>query len=318
MSDAPNSTDPVGGGEPLETEAPRRAASARFEVAGRDDLGMRDALDPATQSLGDALKLSYRILQAGIVALVVVFLFSGFQSVPEGFTGVKTLFGAVAGDEGEEQVQPGLQPFWPYPIGDLQVFEQRRTIRLDREFWPAAMRQGDERQKTIQEQIDSADPNSGLRPGSDGSLLTKDGDLVHAQFEAEYIVVDAVKYLESTAPQFGDRIVAAAVKQAAVEAASTFTLAEFTDTRDTVGPAVRERAQRTLDRLEVGIELASVRGTERIAPLTVQNRLREVQSARENSKGEVERARQNAVTILTQIAGGEVYSDLLALIRRYE
>jgi regulator of protease activity HflC (stomatin/prohibitin superfamily) len=318
MSDAPNSTDPVGGGEPLETEAPRRAASARFEVAGRDDLGMRDALDPATQSLGDALKLSYRILQAGIVALVVVFLFSGFQSVPEGFTGVKTLCGAVAGDEGEEQVQPGLQPFWPYPIGDLQVFEQRRTIRLDREFWPAAMRQGDERQKTIQEQIDSADPNSGLRPGSDGSLLTKDGDLVHAQFEAEYIVVDAVKYLESTAPQFGDRIVAAAVKQAAVEAASTFTLAEFTDTRDTVGPAVRERAQRTLDRLEVGIELASVRGTERIAPLTVQNRLREVQSARENSKGEVERARQNAVTILTQIAGGEVYSDLLALIRRYE
>jgi hypothetical protein len=50
----------------------------------------------------------------------------------------------------------------------------------------------------------------------------------------------------------------------------------------------------------------------------VQNRLREVQSARENSKGEVERARQNAVTILTQIAGGEVYSDLLTLIRRYE
>ncbi|MEY5031911.1 MAG: hypothetical protein RL354_942, partial [Planctomycetota bacterium] len=60
MSDAPNGTDPVGGGAPLETEAPRRAASARFEVAGRDDLGMRDALDPATQSLGDALKLSYR------------------------------------------------------------------------------------------------------------------------------------------------------------------------------------------------------------------------------------------------------------------
>jgi hypothetical protein len=29
MSDAPNSTDPVGGGEPLETEAPRRERALR-------------------------------------------------------------------------------------------------------------------------------------------------------------------------------------------------------------------------------------------------------------------------------------------------
>ena len=319
MTADPNSgsdgLDPV---EPMEVEAPRRAASARFDVAGRDDEGMRDALDPATQSLGDALKLSYRILQAGIVALVIVFLFSGFQSVPEGFTGVKTLFGSIAGRDGEEQVQPGLQPFWPYPIGDLQVFEARRVIRLDRQFWPAAMNQGDQRQKTLQEQIDSADPNAGLRPGADGSLLTKDGDLAHAQFEAEYVVSDAVKFLESTSPERADRIVTAALMQGAVEAASTLTLPEFTDTRDIVGPSVRERAQRTLDRLGVGIELMSVRATERIAPLTVQNRLRDVQTARENAKGEVERARQNAVTILTQIAGGEVYNDLLAMIREYE
>ena len=50
----------------LEVEAPRRAASARFDVAERGDAGFRDALDPATQSLGVALKLSYRILQAGM------------------------------------------------------------------------------------------------------------------------------------------------------------------------------------------------------------------------------------------------------------
>ena len=315
---AGSDADGASGLEPIEVEAPRRAASARFDIAAREDAGMRDALDPATQSLGDALKLSYRLLQVGIVALVIVFLFSGFQSVPEGSTGVKTLFGAIAGKDGEEQVQPGLQPFWPYPIGDLQVFEQRHTVRLDRQFWPASMSQGDQRQKTLQEQIDSADPNAGLRPGADGSLLTKEGDLAHAQFEAEYVIADAVKLLESTAPENADRIVVAALMQASVEAASTLPLAEFTDTRDLVGPAVRERAQRTLDRLQVGIELTSVRAAERMAPLAVQNRIREVQTAREYAKGEVERARQNAVTILTQIAGGEVYTDLLALIRQYE
>ena len=318
MTAGPNDPNAQGDLEPMEVEAPRRAASARFDVAEREDAGMRDALDPATQSLGDALKLSYRILQAGIVALVIVFLFSGFQSVEEGFTGVKTVFGRIAGAPGEEQVQPGFQPFWPYPVGDLQVFEQRRTLRLDRQFWPASMHQGDQRQKTLQEQIDSADPSAGLKPGSDGSLLTKEGDLAHAQFEVEYTIADAVKFLESTSPERADQIVTAALMQAAVETASTLTLPEFTDTRDIVGPSVRERAQRTLDRLSVGIELNSVRATERIAPLAVQNKFRDVQTARENAKGEVERARQNAVTILTQIAGGEVYNELLASIRQYE
>jgi regulator of protease activity HflC (stomatin/prohibitin superfamily) len=180
------------------------------------------------------------------------------------------------------------------------------------------MSQGDQRQKTLQEQIDTADASAGLKPGADGSLLTKEGDLAHAQFEAEYVIADAVKFLESTSPERADRIVMAALMQGAVEAASTLTLPEFTETRDMVGPAVRERAQRTLDRLGVGIELTAVRATERIAPLAVQSRFRDVQTSRENAKGEVERARQNAVTILTQIAGGEVYNELLAMIRQYE
>jgi hypothetical protein len=278
----------------LEVEAPRRAASARFDVAERGDAGFRDALDPATQSLGEALKLSYRILQLGILALVVMFLFSGFQSVREGFTGVKTLFGAIAGGEGEEQLQPGLQPFWPYPVGDLVVFEQKRVLRLDEQFWPAKRNQGDMTQKTMDQQIDSASEGAGLRPGGDGSLLTREGDLAHAQFEVEYMVADAVKFLEATSPANADRLVTATMMQAAVESASTLTLAE------------------------TGIALMSVRATERIAPYAVQNRLREVQVGRENAKGEVERARQDAVTMLTQIAGGEVYTQLLGMIREYE
>lgn len=319
MTTEPNGPSGPKGEEVEEAlDAPRRAASARFEVAQREDAGMREALDPATQSLGEALKLSYRILQVGILALVVMFLFSGFQSVNEGFTGVKTLFGAIAGKEGEEQLQPGLQPFWPYPVGDLVVFEQKRIVRLDDEFWPAKRNQGDLTQKTLDQQIETAEASAGLRPGSDGLLLTRDGDIVHARFEADYVVADAVKFLEATSPQAADRMVRAAMCQAAVEAASTLTLGEFTETRDLVGPAVRERAQRTLDRLASGIELAAVRAPERIAPLAVQNRLRDVQNQRESAKTEVERARQQAVTTLTQIAGGEVYVELLALIREYE
>ncbi|MFM7260582.1 MAG: hypothetical protein ACKO3W_08260, partial [bacterium] len=87
---SPETNEPEGpptGERPDAIDAPRRAASARFEVGAREDGGLRDALDPATQSLGEALRLSYRILQVGILALVVLFLFSGFQSVKEGDTG---------------------------------------------------------------------------------------------------------------------------------------------------------------------------------------------------------------------------------------
>jgi len=308
-------TDPLGQppqGEPI---APRRSASARFDVSAQGEESLREALDPATNSLGDALKLSYRILQLGIVVLLGAFLLSGFKSVNEGDTGVRTLFGAIAGRDGSEQLEPGFQPFWPYPIGELIVFQQStKGIPMSQDFWPAPMQQGDARQKTMQEQIDSATPDSGLRPGpigiGDGSLLTMDGDIAHARIEVSYEIVDAVKYLRAVNP--------AAVRQGAVEAASSLTLAEFTDTRDLLGPAITERAQRTLDRLNVGIRLTSVAPSDRMAPFAVENRYRDVQTGRENAKAVVERARQEAVKGLTEVAGGEVYVELLQLIRGYE
>jgi regulator of protease activity HflC (stomatin/prohibitin superfamily) len=317
-------TDPLGQGPGEEANsAPRRAASARFEVGASGQDSLREAFDPATHSLGDALKLSYRILQLGIVVLAISFLFSGFKSVNEGDTGVRTLFGAIAGKGGEEQLQPGFQPFWPYPIGELIVFpESSKGLSMSLDFWPASRAQGDARQKTLQEQIDSASVDAGLRPGSvgngDGSLLTKDGDIGHCRLEISYEIFDAVKYLSALNPAATDDVVKAAVRQGTVEAASTLTLAEFTDTRDLLGPAIAERAQRTLDRLAVGIRLTSVAATERMAPLAVQNRYRDVQTGRENAKAAVERARQEAVKTLTQVAGGEVYVELLKKIREYE
>jgi len=95
MTSAPNNPDGIGEPEPMEVEAPRRAASARFDVAGRGDEGMRDALDPATQSLGEALKLSYRLLQVGIVALVIVSLAPAVERLAVLYGGGFVLTGAT-------------------------------------------------------------------------------------------------------------------------------------------------------------------------------------------------------------------------------
>ena len=70
---------------PLQVEAPRRAASAQLVVEAEvgADAELREAMDPANQSLADALRLSYRVLQFVILALLALFLVSGFQRVDE-------------------------------------------------------------------------------------------------------------------------------------------------------------------------------------------------------------------------------------------
>src|SRR5262249_54239227 len=76
------------GGPP---EAPRRAASAQFIVDAEvgAEAAMREAMDPANQSLADALRLSFRVLQGVMVVLVILFVFSGVQTVEQGQSGVQ-------------------------------------------------------------------------------------------------------------------------------------------------------------------------------------------------------------------------------------
>ena len=91
-------------------EAPRREKSAEFTVVAgaASEADLRDAMDPANQSLTEALRLSYRVLQFAILALAVVFIFSGFETVRENRTGIRTLFGAIQGDGADAQISAGI------------------------------------------------------------------------------------------------------------------------------------------------------------------------------------------------------------------
>src|SRR5438034_10518924 len=80
-SDVPYETE----AEPMKVEAddlPRRAASARLVVDSQigSEAALREAMDPANQSLADALRLSFKVLQAVILVLVVLFLVSSCKT----------------------------------------------------------------------------------------------------------------------------------------------------------------------------------------------------------------------------------------------
>jgi regulator of protease activity HflC (stomatin/prohibitin superfamily) len=301
---------------PLVEDGPRRIASARFEVDVEPGsaAALREAMDPANQSLGEALRLSYRLLQVGILALIATFLLSGFQQVQDGSAGVKTLFGAIEGPVGDEALPPGLHPFWPYPVGEIVIVELRRTVDLGDAFWPR-YRGGI---TTLEAATEAADINRHLQPGDDGAVITADGDLGHLRLQAEYVVDDPVSLLRALPPDRLPGVVRRALERGVVAAAARLTLEELTEQREQPVLLIREESQRILDELRCGVRIVSVTAPERIAPLAVRRSFAQVQTSREQAKTAVERARQQVATILTAAAGQVAYSELIRLIGEYE
>lgn len=315
MSQVPGDPlDPVeGSDEPLQ---PRRGASATFNVAesAGQQAAMRQAMDPANESLAEALRLSYRVLQVAILVLVVVFFFSGFQSVSEGQTGVKTVFGAIVGEPGQEQLRPGLQPFWPYPVGEIVLVDQKRTVELRHEFWPK-LKPG---QTTVDQAMAATDKNEPLRPALDsGTVITGDGDLAHVQVIAEYTVDDAKRLLDELNPATTDTLVRSALMQATVQTAAQFTLTELLESRDVPAQVLRTIAQESLNKLKCGIQISSVTIPQRIAPLAVKNLITQVAAGRQSASTAMEKARQ-AVNQTLVGAAGPGYAEFLKLIDAYE
>ncbi|MHC4589748.1 MAG: SPFH domain-containing protein, partial [Planctomycetota bacterium] len=249
---------PVEGLEPMEVEAqPRRAASARFVV--ETDVGseaaLREAMDPANQSLADALRLSFRVLQVVIVVLVVLFLISGFRTVQGGESGVMLRFGRIVEVDGREDLEPGLRRnLLPYPAGEFIIFDvENRAVNLADTFWPKIPAN-----MTLDRAIEHADVRSSLKPGEVGTVLTNDGDLAHFQLKAEYQIDDPVRYVKQLKLGDAGRIVELALQRAAVQAAVGLSLQELVDQPEEAAARIKQGAQGVLDSLDCGVQLTGV------------------------------------------------------------
>jgi regulator of protease activity HflC (stomatin/prohibitin superfamily) len=300
-------------------EGPRREKSAEFTVVAgaASEADLRDAMDPANQSLTEALRLSYRVLQFAILALAVVFIFSGFQTVRENRTGIRTLFGAIQGEGSDAQISAGLQPFWPYPVGEIITVPLKRTVSVEQSFWPNF----GSRSLTLEEATASAATSRPLLPGpvgkGDGTLILEGGDLAHCRMTGEYSIDDAVSFLVRFTPEQGDEVVKLVLEQAAIHTAAAMTLARFIEGDEAI-LEIRRRAQESLNELESGIRLVSISVTDRVPPLAVRRNVQNVQGARERAKIAVEIARRESTTILDDAAGASALADLIALIGDYE
>jgi len=250
---------------------------------------IEEPLDPANQSLSDALRLSFWFLKLVMFFLVIGFMLSGLVCVDQGEVVLVTRLGRLDGDPRK----PGLSWAWPYPIGEkTKVSTTLRNLSVD-SFW-LNLSEAD-KAKSLSE-VYARSP--GLDPKVDGALLTSDltGDLaiMHMQLNIQYRVSDETRVRaseEDPARRVSDVILFAlnvsdeqdllrgVIQNAAVAEAAKTTVDVLWKDAGRVASAVQVRAQTMLDQLETGIQLEKVAAPQSYFPLQAREEFNSVTNA---------------------------------------
>jgi membrane protease subunit HflK len=304
--------------EEMEVEQPRRAASAEFVVEGKvgSTAVMREAMDPANQSLADALRLSYRVLQAVMVVLIALFLVSGFQSIGDDQSGVMLRFGRIVEKDGKKSLDRGLQQSWlPYPAGEFVLFQVTNlSIDLGSVFWPE-LRPG-ETTEDAKERVAATDPISPSK--TSGSVLAQGGDIAHLQLSAKYEIADPAKFVTLLQPgRDGHSVVRLALQSATVRSVAETPLESLIERTDETKAQILQHAQAMLDGLDTGIQLQEVSLTRVQPALAIVKAFEEVQQARVQTENTVNYAKQAANETLLSTAGA-AWPKLFEFIEEYK
>ncbi len=317
MSQFNGDTPDAGAPNPAMMVARRRPASVNLRE--QSDGGVGAMMDPANQSLADALKITYRLLQLGMVALVVIFLLSGFQSIKNYEKGVRVTFGQV--DAGE--LDPGFRFSWPRPLGEIiRVPTGNESVDLRREFFPNLP--PDQVNKTLQELANSG--RGELKPEQDGYVVTRDLGVAHGRFTATWRRTNIRSNVQNIRADQELKLVQTAVMRGVVHASAQLSLGEFlygtpegdrTGTLPDATQLIQARANQTLEEMGAGIEVTNLTIQDRTPPLLLITEFNNVQTQQQKSQTEIEVARRTATETLSG-AAGEATEALLGQIAEYD
>ncbi|GAB4384847.1 MAG: hypothetical protein Kow0022_08710 [Phycisphaerales bacterium] len=270
-------------------------------------------MDPANQSLAEALRITYRIVQAAMVVLVFLFLFSGVQRIGEGERGIPLLFGRPTA----EQLDPGLHFSAPFPIGEIVKIDATTSkVELMRQYWPQVKAGGEE------DPIDRIPATTQLSPEKDGSLVTADLNIAHAQWKVEYRRVNQRQFAENIHPDAERAIVSKAVERGIVRVIAETTIDNLLKSGEssegTIASRIKEIAQRMLSEdLNSGIVIDNVTLYRKMPPVRLKDQFASVQAALSNASKEQDDRRREANALLNSVAG-RAAPPLIELIRAYE
>jgi membrane protease subunit HflK len=278
------------------------------------DTAAPPALDPAQQSLAEALRVSFAILKIAMAALLVAYAFSGTFSVGSNEVAVRLRFGDYVGDPGNRVLERGTYLAAPFPFEQVVKVDTRpATLTLDKEFWFETTKEESGLTRS-QMQGRKAQP---LNPLRDGSLLTGDMSIVHAKWTITWRVRDPVAFLTNVGtPAVAEALVRLVSQQGIVQA-----FAQLTADDVLRGIVNRELAvglmQQRLDDMRTGLVVDQLALDKVSAPMLVAGSFDAVTSAESDRAGRIVGAQQERARILGETAG-EASGAILQLISSYE
>ncbi len=230
--------------------------------------------DAASKSLSDAFRISFVILKIIMGVLVVLFLFSGFETVDYGETALVLRFGKIRSKGGVLKARS--RPYWimPSPIEEIIKIPVGKSIDMAIDsFWYRLLPDGTEgRLRPTLHPI--SDGYSLIRSVSrTGEIGGNDYNIVHSKWQVIFQIENAKAFFRnvyvedaepgevyfdvvkrSTEPLFKNL-----VEDAVVTALVNYTVDDITSERmSTVTEHVKRLIQERLNELESGIKVESV------------------------------------------------------------
>ncbi len=275
-------------------------------------------MDAATLSVSNALRTSFLALKFVLCGLVVVYLASGYFTLPPGSKAVVVQFGQIHGLDSQAGpvLQPGPHWMWPWPISDkiaVDVEKPRSLVLTSFWFYIDAPLRG----LPLDEMLKRARPPETMTPGLDGYLLTGEQEIVHLQLTIKYRVEDLVAFVTNV-DDAEDLVRTAAEWACAQTVARMQTDAIVRGDRDALKGDVKRLMQQRLEE-EVGpaLTVVDIVVDEPTVPLQVRpNYLAVVQAETEKLKV-VSAARTKATQVLNEMAGPS-YQQLKQAIQDYD
>ena len=224
-----------------------------------------------SRALSDALRSSFVIVKILMVALVVLFFFSGIFTVPSQERAIILRFGKPVGSGDEQLLGPGLHWSFPSPIDEVVRIPigEIQTVRSTAGWYqttPEEEAAGNEQPRS-----------STLNPAVDGYTLTSDGNIIHVRADVRYRISEPLNYALNFVN--ASNVLQNAVDNSLFYASSMFTAARATR-EDQLGfrDAVLQRVRDLVHQHQLGVSVEDVQ-VRIVPPLQVKMAFEQVSTA---------------------------------------
>jgi membrane protease subunit HflK len=269
-----------GGGGPWGSGPQRPGASG-----GPPDLEelLRRSQDRLKRALpGGGGSFGIKGLAIAFVAIVVLWLATGFYRVQPGEVGVELVFGRFVG-----QTQPGLDYNWPYPIGSVETPDVLRVREITVGLRESEVARGTQTARDVPEE---------------SLMLTGDENIVDVDFKVFWRINNAADYLFNI--QNPEGTVKAVAEGAMREVVGRNNIQRIlTDQRERVQIDVQTLMQAVLDGYGAGVEITQVQMLTVDPPQQVIDAFRDVQAARADQERVQNEAQAYANRVIPEARG---------------